>query len=248
MSVEFRVHGAVAFVTLSRPEVLNAIDHAMLDGIERGVREASNEKNIKVLVFAGAGERAFCAGADLALVKALSGEAKRRYIERAYAVLETVAAAPLPTIAALHGFVLGGGLELALACDIRIADAQSTFGLPEVALGSVPSFGAVQRLPRVIGHAKASELMFTARRFNGEEALRIGLINRLTARGESLAVAGEMAREIAANSREGLRYAKVALSTTLAPQMAGAFHGLLSDTMHSSPEYGENIRRFSKSN
>jgi enoyl-CoA hydratase len=153
MSVEFRVHDAVAFLTLSRPEVLNAIDHAVLDGIERGVREASSDRNVKVLVFSGAGERAFCAGADLALVKALSGEAKRRYIERAYAVLETVAAAPLPTIAALHGFVLGGGLELALACDIRVADAPSTFGLPEIALGSVPSFGAVQRLPRVIGHA-----------------------------------------------------------------------------------------------
>jgi enoyl-CoA hydratase/carnithine racemase len=90
--------------------------------------------------------------------------------------------------------------------------------------------------------------MFTARRFNGEEALRIGLINRLTERGESLAVAEKMARGIAANSRESLRYAKVALTTHLAPQLAGAFHGLLSDTMHSAPEYGENISKFSKSN
>lgn len=245
MSVIFNIEDQVAYLTLCRPEVMNAVDYAVLAGIENGLRSALENEDVKVIVVGGAGERAFCAGADLALVRSTRGEEKRRYIERAYSVVAALAAVPLPTIAALHGYVLGGGLEIALACDMRIADQRAVFGLPEVALGSVPSFGAVQLLPRTVGHAVASELLFTSRRFTAEEALRIGLTNRVVASNVTTEAAA-LARTIAANSREALRYAKIGLRGGVAPQMASAFHGLLSDSLHSSPEYAENTRRFSK--
>lgn len=245
MSVVFKVEDQVAYLTLSRPEVMNAIDHRVLDGIESGLRSAVQDPAVKVVVVSGAGDRAFCAGADLALVRSSRGAEKRRYIERAYSVLEAIAAVPLPTIAALHGYVLGGGLEMALACDLRIAQRRTTFGLPEVSLGSVPSFGAVQLLPRVVGHALASELLFTSKRFNAEEALQMGLISRVVD-GDVAAEAALLAQTIAANSREALRYAKIGLRGSAGPQLASAFHGLLSDALHASPEYEQNTRRFSK--
>ncbi len=196
----------VALLTLNRPEVRNAISREMTDEIVAALDELAERDDVAALILTGAGGKAFAAGADIAELRdrkrddALAGINSRTF--------RRVAEFPRPTIAAIVGFALGGGCELALACDLRVAGEGAKLGQPEVGLGIIPGAGACYRLPRLVGVGVAKELIFTGRIVDAPEALRIGLVNRVVADGAVLASTRELAAEIAKNDPLAVRLAK----------------------------------------
>ena len=199
--------GAIVTVTLNRPERRNALDKAMIDALHRVLDELAEDDTIGALILTGAGDKAFAAGADIAQLRdRRRREALQSINSRLFQRLEET---PFPTIAAIKGFCLGGGSEIALACDLRVAGESAKFGQPEVSLGIVPGAGATYRLPRLVGAAKARELVFTGRIVDAQEARRIGLVNEVVPDAEVLAAARRMADEIAKQDRLAVRFAKL---------------------------------------
>jgi enoyl-CoA hydratase/carnithine racemase len=238
-------HGRVAHLKLNRPEVLNAINPAVCEALQQEIAALEADPAIGALVLSGEGPRAFSAGADLTYMRTVEGGTQlRRFIELTWVAFERLASSPLPSIAALHGHVLGGGLELALACDMRIADDTVKIGLPEMGLGSVPGSGALQRLPALVGKAKATEMIITGARVDAASAEAMGLVNKAVDAGRALETALDWAAVAAQRPPEALRYMKIALQ--LGPQggTAAALHGLVSDACHSDRGYRENTERF----
>ncbi len=206
------VEGNVASVVLNRPEVRNAIDKAMIDDLHGALDELAARDDVTVLVLSGAGGKAFAAGADIAqLRERKSREALLAINARLFQKLEEF---PQPTIAAIQGFCLGGGCELAMACDIRIAGRGAKLGQPEVALGIIPAAGGTQRMPRLVGLGRAKEIIFTGRVVEADEALRIGLVNHVVDDADVMPRAAEMAAQIAAQGRLALRMAKIAMNAS----------------------------------
>jgi len=185
--VLLEVKGAIATVTLNRPEVLNAFDSTLVNGLKAAAVQIQDDPGIRVVILTGAGDKSFCAGIDLkkavggteavfsgiSTKKDLSEYEFNKIIRDVFATYDTM---PVPVIAAINGYCLGMGLELALACDIRIAAETASFSIPEVTIGTIPDCGGTQRLPRIVGPGKAKELIFTGRRIDAAEALRIGLV------------------------------------------------------------------------
>jgi len=204
----------VATMTIDRQEKLNALDPQVVEEIGQALLELEAE-GPRAIVVTGAGERAFIAGADIGAMSVMSPLEAKRFSEIGHAAMALLDRSPIPTIAAVNGFALGGGCEVALACDIRVAAENATFGFPEVGLGILPGMGGTQRLPRLIGPALAKELIFTGRRISAEEAREIGLVNRVVAEGEALEVARELAAEISANGPLAVRHAKAAANRSL---------------------------------
>ncbi len=169
--------GAVAVLTVNRPTVLNALNSSTLDDLRRAALHLRDDAAVRAVVVTGAGNRAFVAGADLQELQAAAGAA---YARRGQAAFDALARLGKPSIAAINGFALGGGLELAMACTIRMAAATAVLGFPEVTLGLMPGFGGTQRLPRLVGEGRALDLLLTGRRLDAEEACRIGLVTRVT--------------------------------------------------------------------
>lgn len=199
--------GAVALLTLDRPDVLNALDRATLESLEARLREIAADPGVRAVVVTGEG-RAFCAGADIEAMRAmnaLEAEAFSRLGHRVLGALEELAA---PTLAAVNGFALGGGCELALACDFVYASERSRFGQPEVKLGLLPGFGGTSRLTRRVGPAWAKELVLSGEPLRAEEALRIGLANRLFPPEALLDEALTAAQALAARGPVAVRLAK----------------------------------------
>jgi enoyl-CoA hydratase/carnithine racemase len=211
MTIDFTTQGAVAIITINRPEAFNALDLASLKGLSEAIARFEADASLHVAVITGTG-KAFCAGADveetLPFMKEHgtnpSAEGLPPTIMRGQTVTK-------PLIAAINGLALGGGLELALACDIRIAAASAKLGLPEVALGLIPGWGGTQRLPRLVGYGRAEEMILTGRAVTAEEAERIGLVNKVVPDDELLAAALELARSIAEKSPDAIRLAKQAM-------------------------------------
>ena len=192
--------GAVCVLTLSRPEKLNALNHALLTELDDAVTSLQADRSLRVVIVTGAGEKAFVAGADigeLAVLDTRGAEAASAFGSRVFRKLET---GPQTVIAAVNGFALGGGCELALACHIRLAAENAKFGLPEVGLGIIPGYGGTQRLPRLVGLGVASEMIATGRMVDAQEALRIGLVNRVVPLAQLRDDAKGMAALIAANA------------------------------------------------
>ncbi|CAN5856701.1 enoyl-CoA hydratase-related protein [soil metagenome] len=204
----------VAVLTVDRQEKLNALDGQVVEEIGQALLELESE-GPRVIIVTGAGERAFIAGADIRAMSVMDPIEAKRFSEIGHAAMALLDRSPIPTIAAVNGYALGGGCEVALACDIRIASENANFGFPEVGLGILPSFGGTQRLPRLIGPALAKELIFTGRRIGAEEAREIGLANRVVGRGEALSAARELAEEISANGPLAVRHAKAAANRAL---------------------------------
>ncbi len=221
----------------------------MLDRIGEVLAEVESGREVRALVVAAAGEKAFCVGADLkarAQEYADDGGGPDPLAERVRRVFDGLEALPLPVIAALHGYVLGGGLELALACDLRVAAEGARFGFPEVKVGSMPGAGGTQRLTRAIGPARAKELMFTGEHIDAAEAYRLGLVNRLVPRADLPEVARALARTIAGRAPLSIRAVKAAIN--LCPDVsleAGlAFERTAHAVLRGSQDRREGIQAF----
>lgn len=206
MTVSLTTEGAVARLTLERPESLNALNRAVAAGLEEALGRLEQSQEASVVILSGRG-RAFCAGNDIAEMPALSPDEARAVSERWAAIVERFARLPQVTIAAVHGYALGGGLMLAIAQDLRIAEASARFGLPEVTLGFNPSYG-IGRLLDILGGAHARDLLLTGRMVEAAEAHRMGLITRVVPDGTLETAAGGLAAEIARHPRGGLAASK----------------------------------------
>ena len=205
------LHEKVAVVTLNRPEVGNAFNEAIRLGLPAMLEQLDQDDACAAILLTGAGERGFCAGADIKEGRTVGTSVQERRRLQNNAWIDRVARISKPVVAALHGYCLGGGLELALACDIRIAAPGAQFGLPETGLGLIPGGGGTQRLPRLIGLGRAMDMMLTGERIDAQEALRIGLVSRLSAdRGTLLAEGRAIAQRIASRPPTATAYAKEA--------------------------------------
>jgi enoyl-CoA hydratase/carnithine racemase len=218
-AVEVERQGEVAVLRLNRPEKLNAISTE----VERSLHEALASDDVRAsgaVVVSGAG-RAFSAGADISEFEGRSPEDVLRYYEESGGVYEALAALPQPTVAAIHGYCLGGALELALALDFRVADGAAIFGFPEVSLGILPSSGGLHRVTRLLGPARAKELLLLGERFGADEARRAGVVTEVVEPGKALERALEMAVRLAALPRDALAVTKQAIdAAAVAPREA----------------------------
>lgn len=194
-------------VTINRPDALNALNARTIDELARVIDEARDDDNVLAVIITGAGEKAFVAGADIRELATMTPVTGKKVSEKGQRVLDAIEQFPKPVIAAINGFALGGGCELALACHIRIAAENARLGLPEVGLGIIPGYGGTQRLPRLIGRGRALELICTGAPVKAAEAERIGLVNRVVAAGEALDAAITLASDIAKNSPIAIRAA-----------------------------------------
>ncbi|WHM36959.1 enoyl-CoA hydratase-related protein [Streptomyces sp. BPTC-684] len=204
-------HGCVAELVLDRPKAMNAVSTEMARSIAAACDALAADPSARAVVVTSTHERAFCVGADLKERNSFTDAELVRQRPTARACYTGVLDLPMPTVAAVHGFALGGGFELALACDLIVADATAVVGLPEVSVGVIPGGGGTQLLPRRVGAARAAELVFTARRVEASEARDLGLVDVLVGEGEDRDEALALAGRIAANSPVGLRAAKRAM-------------------------------------
>ena len=200
--------GAIAVLTVNRPKALNAMSQATLAELTQAARELDADPGVGVVIVTGAGEKAFVAGADISEMAAFGPVQAEDHARKGQAAMATFERMRKPVIAAINGYALGGGLELALACDIRIASENAQVGLPEVSLATIPGFGGTQRLARAVGASMAKELVLTGRRIKADEALRIGLVSRVVPQAQLLETAKGLAREILANGPYAVRLAK----------------------------------------
>lgn len=206
--------GHLAFVTLNRPQVLNAINQQMIDECRAALAELAGNREAGVVILTGAG-KAFQAGADIAELAAMSPLELLRWNEGIVRIAAALEKLPQPVIAAINGAAMGGGLELALACTLRVAAASAKLALPEVRLGIIPGAGGTQRLPRLIGKGRAAHMILTGEVVSAEQALAMGLVNQVAPEGEVLGAAEEMARKILANAPVAVELAKDAMEIGL---------------------------------
>jgi enoyl-CoA hydratase len=209
--VLFEKEGHLAYVTLNRPDELNCFDYEMLEQLESILDEIRFDKEIRCVIFTGAGERSFSTGADLKERRTMSEAQVRQFIYKIRSVFDMVEELPQPTIAAINGFSFGGGFELALACDFRYAVDSAKLGMTEVSWAIIPGAGGTQRLPRLIGEAKAKELILTARKIDAATAEQLGILNGVTTREDLLAKCRELAEEIMQNGPLAVMQAKYAI-------------------------------------
>ena len=212
--VNVEVKDKIAVLTINRPEALNALNSQVLDDLNAAL-DSIDVNTVRALVLTGAGEKSFVAGADIGEMSTLTkaeGEAFGKKGNDVFRKLETF---PIPTIAAVNGFALGGGCEISMSCDIRICSDNAMFGQPEVGLGITPGFGGTQRLARLIGAGMAKQLIYTARNIKADEAYRIGLVNAVYTQEELLPAAEKMANTIAAQAPIAVRACKKAINDGL---------------------------------
>ncbi len=203
-----REENGVAVLTVDRQDKLNSLNPQVIEEIRQALQELEEDQPRVTIVTAG--ERAFVAGADIAAMNEMSPLEAKRFAELGHAATAFLDRSTVPTIAAVNGFALGGGCEIALACDIRIAAENALFGFPEVTLGILPGLGGTQRLPRLVGPGIAKEMIFSGRRIKADEARTINLVNRVVPEGEAFNFSRELAEEIASNGPIAVRHAKAA--------------------------------------
>lgn len=206
------LEGSIGLITLLRPEAANAMSVQLLRELSDTLDQINGDPTVRVVLLTGAGEKAFCAGADLKERKGMSDRQVKQIVQLIGATVAKVETLAQPVIAVLNGVAFGGGLELALACDLRVAAAHVKLGLTETSLGIIPGAGGTQRLPRLIGLGKAKELIYTARRLNAEEAKNYGIVEYVHEAGEIMERAQQLALEMAKNAPLSLVQAKVAMN------------------------------------
>lgn len=209
-TIHYEKQDNIAIVTINRPEALNALNSTVITNLEQVVTTLENDRDIRCMILTGAG-RSFVAGADIGEQCSLDLDGGRRWGQRGSALMRRIEKLEFPTIAAVNGFALGGGCELALSCDIILASEKAKFGQPEVGLGITPGFSGTQRLPRRVGIAKAKELIFSGRMIEADEAKEIGLVNVVYAPEALMDGALEMAKSFAKNAPIAVKYAKACI-------------------------------------
>ena len=207
-TIIYAKQNAIAYITLNRPKVLNVYNIKMRDELYQILGAIKDDPDVRVVILKGAGDKAFCAGADLTEFLTASSPVIARQVRWERDVWGLFLSLPQPVIVALHGYVLGDGIEMALCCDLRIASQDAQFGTPEVGLGIIPAAGATQTLPRTVGRGKALEMLLTGRRINAQEAYKAGLVNRVVPREKLLPTVEEIARKIASYDQMAVRSAK----------------------------------------
>ncbi len=205
---------AVGIVTINRPEALNALNSAVLDELD-AVIDAVDLNTVRCLILTGAGEKSFVAGADIGEMSSLTKAEGEAFGKKGNDVFRKIETLPIPVIAAVNGFALGGGCEISMSCDIRICSDNAVFGQPEVGLGITPGFGGTQRLARLVSPGMAKQLIYTARNIKADEAYRIGLVNAVYPQEELMAQAEKMAAGIAKNAPIAVRNCKKAINDGL---------------------------------
>ena len=229
--VTYEVNGAVGIITINRPQALNALNSQVLDELDEAF-SGVDLNTVRALVLTGAGDKSFVAGADIGEMSTLTKAEGEAFGKKGNDVFRKIETFPIPVIAAVNGFALGGGCEISMSCDIRICSDNAQFGQPEVGLGITPGFGGTQRLARLVGAGMAKQLIYTARNIKAPEALRIGLVNQVvsaevdeagnqvkTAQENLMAVALKMAQTIAANAPIAVRNCKKAINEGLEVDM-----------------------------
>jgi len=211
----YQKRDGIGYITLNRPQALNAYNIQMRDELYQVLGAVRDDPEVEVVIFQGAGERAFCAGADLTEFLTAPSPVVARRVRWERDIWGLFLSITKPLIAALHGYVLGSGIEIALCCDIRLASEDAQFGLPEPGLGIIPAAGGSQTLPRTIGRAGALEILLSGRWVKAEEAHRLKLVNRVVSRTELLPEAERLARKIKAHSPLAVSYAKQAVTRGL---------------------------------
>ncbi|MFQ5883916.1 MAG: enoyl-CoA hydratase-related protein [Thermoplasmata archaeon] len=213
--VTVRKEDKIAIVTVNRPDALNALNSEVLSGLKKAAEDVSQDENILVVIVTGAGEKAFVAGADIKEMIGKTPMQMRQFTMLGHQVMDMFAKMEKPTIAAVNGFALGGGCELAIACDIRLASENAKLGVPEVSLGIFPGFGGTQRLTKLLGKGRACELVFTGKMIKAEEAERIGLVNKVVPQAELMNEAKALATEISSKGPLAVGLAKSAINRAL---------------------------------
>jgi enoyl-CoA hydratase len=245
--VDLEIHDGIAEVWLNRPKSLNALSSKMYDQLDEALQAVAAAR-ARVLILAGRGPRAFSAGADITEFVHVNSTVEARasrYRRDAYARLEAL---PVPTIAAIHGYALGGGAELALCCDIRIAAKDAVFGFPETGLGTYPGAGGTQRLPRTIGHSNALWLVTSGQFIDAEKALQIGMVNRVVAADALMERVRVLGATIATKAPLGIRYAKECIlrGLKLPPCEAMKVETDLNMFMDTTLDYAEGTKGFAE--
>ncbi|MBQ4481789.1 MAG: enoyl-CoA hydratase/isomerase family protein [Lachnospiraceae bacterium] len=212
--VDYEVKGNYAVITINREKALNALNSEVLEDLEKTV-DGIDTETIRAVVLTGAGEKSFVAGADIGEMSTLTKAEGEAFGKKGNDIFRKIETFPIPFIAAINGFALGGGCEISMSCDIRIASENAVFGQPEVGLGITPGFGGTQRLARIVGPGMAKQLIYTARNIKADEALRIGLVNAVYPAGELMAEAEKLASIIASNAPIAVRACKKAINEGL---------------------------------
>lgn len=209
--ITYEVEGQIGIITINRPKALNALNSAVLDELDKTL-DAVDQEAIRCLILTGAGEKSFVAGADIGEMSTLTKAEGESFGKKGNDVFRKLETFPIPVIAAVNGFALGGGCEISMSCDIRICSENAVFGQPEVGLGITPGFGGTQRLARIVGTGKAKEMIYGARNIKAEEAYRIGLVNNVYPAEELMPAAKKLASTIARNAPIAVRNCKRAIN------------------------------------
>ncbi len=212
--VNVKKESGIFTITLDNPKTLNALDNQMLSEIEEAFVQARNDDEVRVVILTGSG-KSFVAGADIKAMSTMNAEEAKVFGAKGAGVFRMIEKLPKPVIAAVNGFALGGGCELAMACDIRIASTKAKFGQPEVGLGITPGFSGTQRLPRIVGIGKAKELIFSGNIISGEEAHKIGLADKVVEPEQLMETAEALAQKIASNGNVAVALSKQAINDGL---------------------------------
>ncbi len=212
--IKYETEGQIALLTIDRPKALNALNSNVLEELDQAI-DAVDLQEVRVLIITGSGEKSFVAGADIAEMSNLTKEEGFAFAKKGNDIFRKIESLPIPVIAAVNGFALGGGCELSMACDIRICSENAVFGQPEAGLGITPGFGGTQRLARIIGIGRAKELIFSTSNIKADEAYRVGLVNHVYPVEELLPQAKKLASKIAANAPIAVRNCKKAINDGL---------------------------------
>ena len=209
--IKYEEDGMIAVLTINRPKALNALNSKVLEDLDKTLSSIDTNK-IRALIITGAGEKSFVAGADIGEMSSISKKEGEAFGKKGNDVFRKIETFPIPVIAAINGFALGGGCEISMSCDIRICSDNAIFGQPEVGLGITPGFGGTQRLARLVGEGMAKQMIYSARNIKADEALRIGLVNAVYKQDELLPAAKKLAQTIAQNAPIAVRNCKKAIN------------------------------------
>ena len=223
-NIIFQVEEGIATITFNRPKALNALNSALLEEFSKALDDIAADDNIRVLVLTGAGDKSFVAGADISELATYSSLTAKNFAQKGHGIIAKLQQLPIAVIAAVNGFALGGGTEIAIACDFIYASENAKFGQPEINLGLIPGFGGTQRLPRLIGSNRAKELVFTGKMISAAEAEKIGLANKVVPQDQLMEEVIKTATEIASKGKASLRAAKQAINNGLNTDLATGIH------------------------